>query len=129
MPPVAVTVTVEVLLPQVTGVALATALRAAGSLIDTEVDAEQLPASVTVNVYVPAVLLNVPVPVYGGVPPDALIVTEDVPPLQLMGVAFADTVRVGGALMVTEREAEQLLASVTVNVYVPAVLLNVPVPL
>ena len=38
-------------------------------------------------------LLNVPVPVYGAVPPVALIVTEVVPPLQVIvpGVARAVT--------------------------------------
>lgn len=39
-------------------------------------------ASVTVKLYVPAPLVNVPVPVYGAVPPVAVTVTVVVPPLQ-----------------------------------------------
>ncbi len=41
-------------------------------------------ASVTVYVYVPAVTMNVPVPVYEPVPPVADTVTVDDPPLQEM---------------------------------------------
>ena len=43
-------------------------------------------ASVTVKLYVPAVLENVPVPVYGEVPPEALIVTVELPPLHAIAV-------------------------------------------
>ena len=43
-------------------------------------------ASVTVKVYVPAILEKVPVPVYGVVPPVALIVTVELPPLHEIDV-------------------------------------------
>jgi hypothetical protein len=46
-------------------------------------------ASVTVKVYVPAVLENVPVPVYGVVPPVAVTVTVVVPPKHAMVVGLA----------------------------------------
>ena len=48
--------------------------------IVTDAVAEQLFASVTVNVYVPAVRLNTPVPVYGAVPPVAVTVTVELLP-------------------------------------------------
>jgi len=47
-------------------------------------------ASVTVNVYVPAVFEKVPVPVYGAVPPLALIVTVELPPLHAIAVCVSD---------------------------------------
>jgi hypothetical protein len=53
-------------------------------------------ASVTVYEYVPAVTVNVPVPVYGPVPPVADTVTVDEPPLQEMLVAVDPAVRVVG---------------------------------
>ena len=37
----------------------------------------------------PADTVNVPVPVYGGIPPVALTVTVEVPPLHNIGVATA----------------------------------------
>ena len=96
--------------------------------IVTDAVAEQLFASVTVNVYVPAVRLNVPVPTYGGVPPEALTVTVELPP-QETGVALAEAVSVGGAVIVNDCVvAVQPFASVTVKEYVPALRTNVPVP-
>ena len=46
--------------------------------------------SVTVNVNVPAVLEKVPVPVYGAVPPEAVIVTVELPPLHAIAVCDSD---------------------------------------
>ena len=103
---------------------------AAGSVMVMVAVPEQLPASVTVKDQVPAARVNVPVPVYGGVPPVALTVTVEVPPLHSIGVALAltfNTDPVPWMVMVTV--AEQPLASVTVYVCVPAGALNVPVPL
>ena len=57
-----------------------------GSVIVTLVVAIQPLASVTVYVYVPAVTVNVPVPVYGPVPPAAVTVTVDEPPLHKIAV-------------------------------------------
>lgn len=47
------------------------------------------PASVTLKLCVPAALVKVPVPVYGGVPAVAVTVTVVVPPLQRMVPALA----------------------------------------
>ena len=55
-------------------------------------------ASVTVNVWLPAVRVKVPVPVYGAVPPDAATVTVLLPPLQAMAVGVAVTVSVTGVV-------------------------------
>jgi hypothetical protein len=69
---------------------------------------------------VPAGTLNVPVPLYGAVPPDAVTVTVEFPPPQMIGVALAAAVSCGGCVIVTVAVAVQLLASVTVMVCVPA---------
>jgi hypothetical protein len=82
----------------------------------TEAVLEQLFASVTVKVYVPAVLLKEPVPVYGAAPPVAPTVTVDEPPPHRMDVALALATRVAGAVRVMVVVAVQLLASVTVKV-------------
>jgi len=79
------TVTVE--LPPLHRIVVADdeAVNKVGSVMVTVTEVEQLLASVTVYVYVPAAkLLMVPVPVYGAVPPVALIVTLPLlPPKQL----------------------------------------------
>ena len=49
-----------------------------------EVEAVQPLLSVTVKEYVPAVLVKLPVPLYGDVPPEAVMVTVVDPPLQAM---------------------------------------------
>ena len=51
----------------------------------TVVTDEQLFASVTVKLKVPAPTVNVPVPLYGDVPPLPEMVTDVVPPLQAIG--------------------------------------------
>ena len=71
----ALTVMVELVLLQVIGVALSVAVSCGGCEMVTVVVAVQPLSSVTVKVWVPAGLLNVPVPVYGGVPPVAATVT------------------------------------------------------
>jgi hypothetical protein len=123
-----VTVTVELPPLQRIGVALAAAESSGGCVIVTEVVPAQLFASVTVKECVPAGSVKVPVPLYGATPPVAITVTVDVPPLQGIGVAFAETVTAEPAVMVTEVVAVQLFASVTVKVYVPGVRVKVPVP-
>jgi hypothetical protein len=99
-----------------------------GSVIVIEVVAEQLFASVTVKECVPALRLNVPVPVYGDAPPEAETVTVEVPPLHRIGVAVAEAISSPGAVIVMEVVVVQLLASVTVKECVPAPRLNAPVP-
>jgi hypothetical protein len=66
--------------------------------------------------------------VYGGVPPVAEIVTVELPPTQLIEVAFAVTIKAGGSVSVTTDVVVTPAASVTVNVWLPAGLTNVPVP-
>ena len=90
--------------------------------------AEQLFASVTRNEYVPALRVNVPVPTYAPVPPEADTVTVVVPPLQGMTGAVAVAVRSGGLTMLIVAVAVQPLVSVTRNEYVPALRVKVPVP-
>lgn len=128
VPPVADTVTVELPPPHRIGVALDEAVSVGGCVMVTEAVPEQPLASVTVNVYVPAVRLKLPVPVNGAVPPVAVTVTVDVEPLQRIGVALAVTVTVGGAVIDAVVVAEQLLASVTVKVKIPEPRVNTPVP-
>ena len=117
MPPAAVTAAVPFVPPiVVTGVDVADAVTADGCAIVTDVVAVQPLASVTVNVYVPAVLLNVPVPVYGAVPPVALTVTVDEPPLHKIAVADeAATTADAGCVIVTEPLAVHPAPSVTVT--------------
>src|SRR5437764_652762 len=110
------------------GVADEVAVRPDGWVTSPVVVAVQPWASVTVKLYVPAGLLNVPVPVYGAVPPLALTVTVELPPLARMGVADEAAVSADGWVMSPVVVAVQPLASVTVKLYVPVVLLNVPGP-
>jgi hypothetical protein len=63
---------------------------------------------------VPAVTVNVPVPVYAPVPPSADTVTVDDPPLQAIAVADEDDTTAVGSVTVTEVVDEHPLASVTV---------------
>lgn len=127
-PPEAVTVTAEVPPLQAMRVALEDAPRTGGSVIVTVAVAVQLFASVTVKEYVPALLVNEPVPVYGGVPPEAVTVTAELPPLQAIAVAAAVALTTDGSVIVTVVIAVQLFASVTVKEYMPAGRVNVPVP-
>ena len=48
-------------------------------------------------------------------PPEAVTATVDVPPLQAIGDALAETVIAGGSVIVTDVMAVQLFASVTVK--------------
>ena len=74
--------------------------------------------------------VKVPVPVYGPVPPVALTVTVVVPPKQAMaGPTTPLACSTGGSVTMTVVSLVQPLASVTVYLYVPAVTVNVPVPL
>jgi hypothetical protein len=84
--------------------------------------------SVTVYEYVPAERVNVPVPLYGAVPPDALTVTLEVPPLHRIGVLDELAMSAVGCVIAPVVVEVQLLASVTVYEYVPAPCANVPVP-
>lgn len=92
------------------------AVNAGGWVIVTVTVAVQAFASRTVNVYVPAPRVNVPVPEYGGVPPVAVTVTVELSPWQRIGVADAAAMSAGGCVIVTVAVAVQLFASVTVNV-------------
>jgi len=108
------------------------------TLADPEALAEF--ASVTVNdsVFVPltgSVLLNVPVPVYGPVPPVALTVQLNGLPAVTPEVGHETVTNAGWPATVTvaEPDAVTLLASVTLNVsvlvpFVFSVLEKVPVP-
>ncbi len=49
-------------------------------------------------------------------PPDAVTVTVDDPPLQRIAVALADMLRAVGSLILIDVEVEQPLASVTLKV-------------
>jgi hypothetical protein len=71
--------------------------------------------SFIMNVNVPAVLEKVPVPVYGAVPPVALIVTIELPPLHAIFVWICEATSGVGCVTVALVEAVQLLASVTVR--------------
>ena len=82
-------------------------------------------ASVTVYDCVPAACVNVPVPVYGDVPPVALTVTVVVPPTTVIGGAVAVAINATGCAMVRVVVAVQLLASITVTVKLPAPTVNV----
>jgi hypothetical protein len=62
------------------------------------------------------VRVNVPVPVYGAVPPEAVTVTVALPPLQLMGaVTVAEALSVAGWFTVTLAVLLHALASVMVK--------------
>jgi hypothetical protein len=63
---------------------------------------------------VPALTVNVPVPVYTPVPPVADTVTVDDPPLQAIVVADEEDATAVGSVTVTEVVDEHPLASVTV---------------
>ena len=101
---------------------------AVGSVMSPVVVAVQLLASVTVYEYVPAGWLNVPSPVYGAVPPVALTVTIELPPLHRIAVLDESASTALGSVIVPVVVEVQLLASVTVYEYVPAGWLNVPSP-
>ena len=71
-------------------------------------------ASVTVYECVPALTVNVPVPVYGPVPPFPVTVTVAVPPLHKILVAVDPAVSVVGWVTVMLVVAVHPFASVTV---------------
>ena len=126
VPPLALTVTVDV--PATHAEFAADAISCVGCVTVADVVAVQPSASVTVKVNVPAVLENVPVPVYGAVPPLAETVTVELPPLHEIDVCCSDAISCVGCVIAADTVDVQLFASVTVNVYVPAVLEKVPVP-
>ena len=100
------------------------AVTALGWVMLPVVVAVQLLASVTVNEYVPAERVNVPVPLYGGLPPVALTVTVELPPLQRIGEGDELGVRADGIVTVTELlvfwQVVGVLLSITVTVCEPA---------
>ena len=71
-------------------------------------------ASVTVYEYEPAACINVPVPVYGPVPPLALTVTVEFPPLQ--SIAVVDDVAIRAASLVIVNEQLFWLPAISVAV-------------
>ena len=114
VPPVALTVTVE--LPPWHRIAVLDEVGtiAVGSVMSPVVVAVQLLASVTVKEYVPAERVNVPVPLYGPTPPSALTVTVELPPLHRIAVLDELGTIAVGCVMLPVVVAVQLLASVTV---------------
>ena len=100
VPPAAVTVTVELPPLHKIAVAVAVAVNTDGSIIVTVVVAVHPLASVIVYVYVPAGSVNVPVPVYGAVPPDAVTVIVELPPLHIIPVAVELAVSIVGSVTV-----------------------------
>ena len=68
-----------------------------------------------VKEYEPAVLVKLPVPVYGEVPPEAVIVTVVKPPLQAIVPDDAEAVTAVGWVTVKQQVPVALLASVTVT--------------
>jgi hypothetical protein len=128
VPPDAVTVIVELPPLHKIAVAVAVVLNTDGSVTDMVVVTVHPLASVTMYVYVPAGSINVPVPLYGAVPPDAVTVIVELPPLHKIAVAVAVAVIIEGSVIVTVVVAVHPLASVTMYVYVPACSVNVPVP-
>ena len=110
----ALTVTVE--LPPLHRIAVLDELAttALGCVMSPVVVEVQLLASVTVYEYVPAERLNVPVPVKGGVPPVALTVTVELPPLHRIAVLDELATTALGCVMSPVVVEVQLLASVTV---------------
>src|SRR5258706_10909679 len=85
-------------------------------------------ASVTVYTTVPTDCVKIPVPVYGAVPPVALMVTLDVPPLHAIAVCVSVAVIAAGSVRVTLTVPVQPLASVTVYTTVPTDCVKIPVP-
>ena len=85
-------------------------------------------ASVTEYDCVPAACVKVPVPVYGAVPPVALIVTVDEPPKQAIAVWLSAATNCVGWVITTEFDVAVhagVLTSLAVTVYVPAPTVNV----
>src|SRR5687768_6167048 len=97
------------------------AVRAAGSMIVTGTMIVQLLASLTVKLYKPATRpVCVGVIVYGLTPPVGVISTEPFDaPLQFTSVTTSLIIIAVGWVIVTGKIMEQLLASVTVNMYAP----------
>ncbi len=92
------------------------------------VDPVQPFASVTGYVYVPAVTVNEPSPVYGAVPPVAVTVIVADPPLHKIEVAEDHATTAVGSVTVIVVDEVHPFASVTVYVYVPATSVNEPSP-
>lgn len=127
VPPVTVTVAEPLLPLQVEPVLVTEGASAGGSVMVTVCVCTQLPASVTVQVYVPAVrpVAVAAVPpegvqlyVYGDVPPEAATVAVPVaPPKQLTSVcAESETSGAPKLFMVTLMLSTQPLASVMMQV-------------
>src|SRR5204863_327951 len=85
-----------------------------GCVISPVVVAVQLLESVRSEEQRPGEELNVPVPLYGAVPPVALTVTVDMPPWQKISVLEESGTNVGGCVISPVVVAVQLLESVTV---------------
>jgi hypothetical protein len=130
VPPPALHVAVPLFPPQVVFVAVEAAVTAPGSVITTEAPMEQPFASVIVQLYEPAVsplaefvelVFGVQEYVYPAVPPDTVTVPVPfAPPLQLTFVWAIVKASAGGWVMVKVCVRIHPLASVIVQVYVPA---------
>ncbi len=129
VPPLAVILTV-VLPPKLSILpAVAFELNCVGSVMLILVVVVQPLASVIVYECVPALTVNVPVPVYGEVPPLALTFTVVVPPLHKIVPLLEVALNCVGSEIVTVTVTCVLLASLTKYVCVPAAAVNVPIPL
>ena len=99
------------------------AVMAVGSVMVTGTKSVQLLASVTVKVYEPAANpVCAGVMVYGPTPPEGVITTDPVaaPLHNTLVIAVVADNAAAGCVIVTVADEEQLVASVTVTVYVPA---------
>ena len=78
-------------------------------------------ASVTVYEWTPALTVNVPVPVYGAVPPVAVTVTVVVPPLQAIDpeATLAERTEDGWEILILV-DFVQPFTSLTIIIWVPA---------
>lgn len=129
VPPEADTVIVPLPPLQAMGVVTFAAICIVGTeAMVTSVMSLQPLSSVTVKLCFPGPRVNLPTPLYGGLPPEADTVTSALPVVQNTVVAVAEAASCGGSLTESVVDALQPSASVTVKVYVPAVRLNVPVP-
>jgi hypothetical protein len=114
VPPADVTVTVADPPLQDILVEVEPAVNTVGSVTVMLVVAVHPLASVTVYEYVPALTVKLPVPVYAPVPPAAVTVTVDDPPLHEILVAVEPAVNAVGSVTVMLVVAVHPLASVTV---------------
>src|SRR5258706_362067 len=107
-------------------VSFSVAVIAAGSVrVTLTVPVKQL-ASFFLYDTVPTEIYKIPLPVYLPIPPVALMVTLDVPPLHAIAVCVSVAVIAAGSVRVTLTVPVQPLASVTVYTTVPTDCVKIP---